>query len=90
MIEPFVPGLVRGSTASGKIVSYGTSSYGYDIRAARTNSRCSLNINSTSSIPKALLILNPSSKSKATTASFRQFPSLARTVEYFPNSARRC
>ena len=34
MIEPFEPGRCARSTAS-KIVSYGTSSYGYDIRCSR-------------------------------------------------------
>jgi deoxycytidine triphosphate deaminase len=34
MIEPFEPGQIRQSAAGEKIVSYGTSSYGYDIRCA--------------------------------------------------------
>jgi dCTP deaminase len=34
MIEPFEPGQVRQSADGHKIVSYGTSSYGYDIRCA--------------------------------------------------------
>ena len=34
MIEPFEPGQVRQSPDGHKIVSYGTSSYGYDIRCA--------------------------------------------------------
>ena len=34
MIEPFEPGQVRHSADGQKIVSYGTSSYGYDIRCA--------------------------------------------------------
>ena len=34
MIEPFEPGQVRQNAAGQKIVSYGTSSYGYDIRCA--------------------------------------------------------
>ena len=34
MIEPFEPGQVRQNAAGEKIVSYGTSSYGYDIRCA--------------------------------------------------------
>ena len=33
MIEPFEPGQVREANGE-KIVSYGTSSYGYDIRCA--------------------------------------------------------
>ncbi len=34
MIEPFEPGQVRTGGEGQKIVSYGTSSYGYDIRCA--------------------------------------------------------
>ncbi len=34
MIEPFEPGQIRQNAAGEKIVSYGTSSYGYDIRCA--------------------------------------------------------
>src|ERR1044072_8274422 len=34
MIEPFEPGQVRAAADGRRIVSYGTSSYGYDIRCA--------------------------------------------------------
>ncbi|NCX66882.1 MAG: dCTP deaminase, partial [Burkholderiaceae bacterium] len=34
MISPFEPGQIRINSAGQKIVSYGTSSYGYDIRCA--------------------------------------------------------
>ncbi len=34
MIEPFEPGQVRESSAGDRLISYGTSSYGYDIRCA--------------------------------------------------------
>ena len=34
MIEPFEPGQVRQNASGDRIVSYGTSSYGYDIRCA--------------------------------------------------------
>ena len=30
MIEPFEPGQIRTDASGGRIVSYGTSSYGYD------------------------------------------------------------
>ena len=33
MIEPFEPGQIRESE-NGRIISYGTSSYGYDVRCA--------------------------------------------------------
>ena len=32
MIEPFEPGQVRQDSRGDKIVSFGTSSYGYDVR----------------------------------------------------------
>lgn len=35
MIEPYEPGQVRFNDAGNKLVSYGTSSYGYDVRCAR-------------------------------------------------------
>ena len=35
MIEPFEPGQVREDESGRRVVSYGTSSYGYDIRCAR-------------------------------------------------------
>mgnify|MGYP002041592269 FL=1 len=31
MIEPFEPGQIRTDASGGRIVSYGTSSYGYDL-----------------------------------------------------------
>ena len=34
MIEPFEPGMVQYNDRREKIISYGTSSYGYDIRCA--------------------------------------------------------
>jgi dCTP deaminase len=81
MIEPFEPGQVR--TAGGKkIVSYGTSSYGYDVRCA-PEFKIFTNINSTIVDPKNfdpksfvdfegdVCIIPPNSFA------------LARTVEYF-------
>jgi deoxycytidine triphosphate deaminase len=50
MIEPFEPGQVR-MVAGEKIVSYGTSSYGYDVRCAR-EFKIFTNINSTIVDPK--------------------------------------
>ena len=35
MIEPFEPGQVKHAADGHRIVSYGTSSYGYDVRCAR-------------------------------------------------------
>src|SRR5580692_1602048 len=81
MIEPFAPEQVRHSEA-GPIISYGTSSYGYDVRCAR-EFKIFTNINSTIVDPKQfdeksfvdveadVCIIPPNSFA------------LARTVEYF-------
>jgi dCTP deaminase len=34
MIEPFEPGQVRYDAGGSRLISYGTSSYGYDVRCA--------------------------------------------------------
>ncbi len=81
MIEPFEPGQVREANGT-RIVSYGTSSYGYDVRCAR-EFKIFTNINSTIVDPKNfdpqsfvdvasdVCIIPPNSFA------------LARTVEYF-------
>ncbi len=81
MIEPFEPGQVREANGH-KIVSYGTSSYGYDVRCA-SEFKIFTNINSTIVDPKRfdeksfvdfsgeVCIIPPNSFA------------LARTVEYF-------
>ena len=81
MIEPFEPGQVRANE-KGKIVSYGTSSYGYDVRCAG-EFKIFTNINSAIVDPKRfdansfvdvnaeVCIIPPNSFA------------LARTVEYF-------
>jgi len=81
MIEPFEPGQVR-ENANGRIVSYGTSSYGYDVRCA-AEFKVFTNINSAIVDPKAfdetsfvdvdseVCVIPPNSFA------------LARTVEYF-------
>ena len=81
MIEPFEPTQVK-SLQGRKVVSYGTSSYGYDIRCS-TDFKIFTNINSTIVVPKDfdeknfvdfrgdVCIIPPNSFA------------LARTVEYF-------
>lgn len=81
MIEPFEPGQVRYGGV-GKVISYGTSSYGYDVRCAN-EFKIFTNINSAIVDPKAfdensfvtvhtdICIIPPNSFV------------LARTVEYF-------
>jgi deoxycytidine triphosphate deaminase len=90
IIEPFEPGQVR-EIEGRKIVSYGTSSYGYDIRCSR-EFKIFTNINSTIVDPKAfdagsfvdftgdVCIIPPNSFA------------LARTVEYFriPRNVLAC
>ena len=81
MIEPFEPGQVRVADGQ-RIVSYGTSSYGYDVRCAR-EFKIFTNINSTIVDPKAF---DPSSFVDVT-ADVCIIPpnsfALARTVEFF-------
>ena len=86
MIEPFEPGQVR-SINDNKIVSYGTSSYGYDVRCAN-EFKIFTNINSAIVDPKHfdensfvdvhddVCIIPPNSFA------------LARTVEYFRIKSR--
>jgi dCTP deaminase len=82
MIEPFAPDLVR-EVEGRKIVSYGTSSYGYDIRCA-DEFRVFTNINSTIVDPKNF---DPNSFVEVAGKGFCVIPpnsfALARTVEYF-------
>ena len=82
MISPFEPGQVRADAVGGKIVSYGTSSYGYDVRCA-DEFKIFTNVHSTVVDPKAF---DPSSfvDVKAPTCIIppNSF-ALARTVEYF-------
>src|SRR3546814_2988333 len=53
MVEPFESGQVRHAADGHRIVSYGTSSYGYDVRCSR-EFKIFTNINSTIVDPKAL------------------------------------
>lgn len=81
MIEPFEAGQVR-TASHGKIISYGTSSYGYDVRCA-SEFKIFTNINSTIVDPKDF-----DSKSFVdVTSDVCIIPpnsfALARTVEYF-------
>ena len=81
LIEPFVPAQVR-ELDSGRVISYGTSSYGYDVRCA-DEFKIFTNINSTIVDPKAF---DDSSfvdvRSEVCIIPPNSF-ALARTVEYF-------
>ena len=81
MIEPFAPRQVRVANEQ-KIISYGTSSYGYDVRCAN-EFKIFTNINSTIVDPKSF---DPASfvdvKADVCIIPPNSF-ALARTVEYF-------
>jgi dCTP deaminase len=82
MIEPFEPKQVKQNAAGERMVSYGTSSYGYDIRCSK-EFKLFTNINSTIVDPKNF---DPNSFVEVN-ADFCIIPpnsfALARTVEYF-------
>ena len=82
MIEPFEPNQVKQNSAGERMVSYGTSSYGYDIRCSK-EFKLFTNINSTIVDPKNF---DPNSFVEVN-ADFCIIPpnsfALARTVEYF-------
>jgi dCTP deaminase len=82
LIEPFEPSQVRVDNAGNRVISYGTSSYGYDVRCAR-EFKVFTNINSATVDPKNfdensfvdvvsdVCVIPPNSFA------------LARTIEYF-------
>jgi dCTP deaminase len=82
MIEPFEPDQVKQRDGA-KIISYGTSSYGYDIRCA-DEFKLFTNLNSTVVDPKNF---DPDSFVDVTGKGFCIIPpnsfALARTIEYF-------
>ena len=82
MISPFEPGQVRSTEGGAKVISYGTSSYGYDVRCA-DEFKVFTNIQS--------VIVDPKAFNEASFVDFKGgvcvIPpnsfALARTVEYF-------
>ena len=82
MIEPFEPKQVKTNAAGERLVSYGTSSYGYDIRCSK-EFKLFTNLNSTIVDPKNF---DPNSFVEVN-ADYCIIPpnsfALARTVEYF-------
>ena len=82
MIEPFEPKQVKANSAGERMVSYGTSSYGYDIRCSK-EFKLFTNLNSTIVDPKNF---DPNSFVEVN-ADYCIIPpnsfALARTVEYF-------
>ncbi len=100
MIEPFEPGQVR-SREGEKIVSYGTSSYGYDVRCSR-EFKIFTNINSTIVDPKAfdpqsfvdveadVCIIPPNSFALARTVEYFRIPRSVLTVCLGKSTYARC
>nr|MBA3696033.1 dCTP deaminase [Methylotenera sp.] len=82
MIEPFEPQQVKTSPEGHRMVSYGTSSYGYDIRCSK-EFKLFTNLNSTIVDPKNF----DSNSFVEVNADYCIIPpnsfALARTVEYF-------
>jgi len=100
MIEPFEPGQVKEVNGR-RIVSYGTSSYGYDIRCS-TEFKIFTNINSTIVDPKAfdeksfvdfsgpVCIIPPNSFALARTVEFFRIPRSVLTVCLGKSTYARC
>ncbi|MFI4921884.1 MAG: dCTP deaminase [Gammaproteobacteria bacterium] len=100
MIEPFEPGQVREAKGA-KIVSYGTSSYGYDVRCA-DEFKIFTNINSTIVDPKNFdsgsfvdfkgdcCVIPPNSFALARTVEFFRIPRSVLTVCLGKSTYARC
>ena len=100
MIEPFESGQVR-QKGDEKLISYGTSSYGYDVRCAR-EFKIFTNINSTIVDPKAfdeksfvdvdsdVCIIPPNSFALARTVEFFRIPRSVLTVCLGKSTYARC
>lgn len=100
MIEPFEPGQVR-ETEGRKIISYGTSSYGYDIRCSN-KFKLFTNINSTIVDPKNFdpasfvevegdhCIIPPNSFALASTVEYFRIPRNVLTVCLGKSTYARC
>lgn len=82
MIEPFEPGQVRQNEAGERLISFGTSSYGYDVRCA-SEFKVFTNIHSATVDPKAFDDRSfVDIEGKVCVVPPNSF-ALARTVEYF-------
>ena len=101
MIEPFEPGQVRFAADGHKIVSYGTSSYGYDIRCA-PEFKVFTNIYSTVVDPKnfdeksfvdieaAVCVIPPNSFALARTMEYFRIPRNVLTICLGKSTYARC
>ena len=100
MIEPFEPGQVRENDG-GKIISYGTSSYGYDVRCSR-EFKIFTNINSAIVDPKNfdensfvdvqndVCIIPPYSFALASTVEYFRIPRSVLTICLGKSTYARC
>lgn len=100
MISPFEPGQIRANGSS-KIVSYGTSSYGYDVRCAR-EFKIFTNINSAIVDPKNfdensfvdvmsdVCIIPPNSFALARTVEYFKIPRTVLTICLGKSTYARC
>ena len=100
MIEPFEPGQVREND-NGKIISYGTSSYGYDVRCA-DEFKIFTNVHSATVDPKAFdqnsfvdvkgeyCIIPPNSFALARTVEYFRIPRSVLTVCLGKSTYARC
>jgi deoxycytidine triphosphate deaminase len=100
MIEPFEPNQVRGAD-NGRIISYGTSSYGYDVRCAG-EFKVFTNINSTIVDPKKfdeksfvdvradVCIIPPNSFALARTVEYFRIPRNVLTITLGKSTYARC
>ena len=101
MIEPFEPEQVRYGAGGQRLVSYGTSSYGYDVRCA-DEFKIFTNINSTIVDPKAfdpnsfvdvvsdVCIIPPNSFALARTVEYFRIPRSVLTVCLGKSTYARC
>ena len=100
MIEPFEPGQVRRNE-QGPIISYGTSSYGYDVRCA-ADFKVFTNINSATVDPKAfdensfvdvvadVCVIPPNSFALASTVEYFRIPRNVLTICLGKSTYARC
>jgi deoxycytidine triphosphate deaminase len=100
MIEPFEPGQVR-SNGGERLISYGTSSYGYDVRCAR-EFKVFTNINSATVDPKNfdegsfvdvvgdVCVIPPNSFALASTVEYFRIPRNVLTICLGKSTYARC
>ncbi len=100
MIEPFVEGQVR-SEGGERLISYGTSSYGYDVRCSR-EFKVFTNINSATVDPKAfdegsfvdvvsdVCVIPPNSFALASTVEYFRIPRNVLTICLGKSTYARC